>query len=146
MTNQELQQHAFEIAESIRGRSEGLFSSNESTDLYMLVLRTVEFHAWLSGEYQPMQNSSSTKYVAESILYAVSAFCSIIGAYGVIVGSRGSLLVDSPRDIASLKDKFVPMYADFLQETHLATQLRLILDMFKLQLIFAALSYDINAE
>lgn len=62
--------------------------------------------------------------------------------YGIFVGSTATTIDWNDIRIASLRERFVSIYDLFLAETNFERKFRLLLDLVKLQIVFAGAVYD----
>ena len=81
-------------------------------------------------------------YKIDSILMNIDSFRAVVRAYGVLVGSTRSTIDWNVIHVRSLKDEFLSIYRDFIAVTDFETQCRLLLDLMKLQVVFAGAFYD----
>jgi len=63
-------------------------------------------------------------------------------AYKVLVNAKESKIEWGRLSIPLLEEQFAPMFAEFEQEANFENRCRLLLDLFKLQIVFAGMSYD----
>lgn len=150
------------MAESAQSRLEG----SELADLRVVIRLTVEFHDYLENgsidiatsvlhgplaRYVPNAQRASVdpfnkydlQFACESIRSGVDSFCNLSANYGMFVGAVDSRVewgMISSKE--SFKAHFVSMFTKFVEEVHFETKCRLLLDLFKLQIIFAGVSYD----
>ena len=118
------------------------FSESELGDLGSVVRLTVEFVYFLRRWDMGSVDTHTLEYVGDSILWGVDSFLSVCHAYRVLVGQTRSTLPERVISRAALKDEFMAMYNIFAVETNYEKKCRLLLDLFKLQIVFAGLTYD----
>lgn len=82
------------------------------------------------------------KYSIESVFSGIESFCSVSAAYRVLVGATSSRVEWDKVSVISLKEQFVSMFHEFTIETNFEKKCRLLLDLFKLQIVFAGVFYD----
>jgi hypothetical protein len=88
-------------------------------------------------------NKYDLEYVCESIrsgvesFYQLSASCKLLGDF-----PRGSFEWRSISSEESLKMRFVFLFGDFVKESGFEYKCRLLLDMFRLQMVFAAVACE----
>lgn len=142
------------------------FDESEIDHLRYVIELTVEFRHYLEygstemarglqegayAEYFEDLKSASVdpfnKYdlgcVCRSIRSGVDSFCGLNATYRILVGATGSKVewhMISPRD--SFKAQFISMFNEFTEETEFENKCRLLLDLFKLQIVFAGVSYE----
>jgi hypothetical protein len=81
-------------------------------------------------------------YMIDKILFNIDSFRIVLRTYGVLVGSRKSRIDWSAVGMQSLRDRFLSLYPEFVAETKFENKCRLLLDLFKLQIVFAGAFYD----
>ena len=147
------------------------FDDSELGHLRAVIRLTVEFHEYLehgrvdmargmlqlpyvgltSEEFQnDLQSASSDPcnkydlgYACRSILPGVDSFCSLNSAYSKRDGATSSRIEwDMISSRESFKATFVSMFNNFAEEVNFESKCRLLLDLFKLQIVFAGISYD----
>jgi hypothetical protein len=120
------------------GRS--YFLESELGDLRCLIRLTVEFFHYLQAEDSLIEDN--LRYGCDSIFSGVDSFGLVSAAYRVLPGSQHSTPAWDGKSIDSLKEAFATKYREFLGETDFEKRCRLLLDLFKLQIVFAGLSYE----
>jgi hypothetical protein len=78
----------------------------------------------------------------DKVLFNIDSFRTVIHSYGILVGSTRSTIDWNVINVRSLKDEFVSRYHTFLSQTDFETKCRLLLDLVKLQIVFAGAFYD----
>ena len=76
-------------------------------------------------------------YMIDKILFNIDSFRIVLRTYGVLVGSTKSRIDWSAVGMQSLRDRFLSLYPEFVAETKFENKCRLLLDLFKLQIVFA---------
>lgn len=88
-------------------------------------------------------NEYDLGYTCESVLSGVDSFWSLSSAYNRLDGATGSSvewgMISSEE---SFKTHFVSMFKRFVEEAQFESKCRLLLDLFKLQIVFAGISYN----
>ena len=88
-------------------------------------------------------NKYDLDYACESIRSGVDSFCSLSVSYKMLDGATNSRVewgMISSRD--SFKTQFVSMFNKFTKEVNFEKKCRLLLDLFKLEIVFAGISYN----
>jgi hypothetical protein len=122
------------------------FSDADIEDLGNLISVTVRFQRYLQSA--PVFPATFTDgfdemiYAIDSILFHIDSFRNIVHAYGPLFGAKQSRLDRDAITVASLKEQFLSTCSQFLAETKFEDKCRLLLDSYKLQLLFAAVFYD----
>ncbi len=122
------------------------FDEDDVLQLRVLVRLTVEFHDYLASSPTlpkfPGDTSQNLLYAIESILSGIDSFVTVTQSYGALIGARKSEIVWGTVTAGSLKDEFLGLYRRFLPQSVFEKKCRLLLDMFKLQIVFAGMFYD----
>jgi hypothetical protein len=160
-----------EIQSSMVEPAKSSFDDSELGHLHALIRLTVEFHGYLehgsvemaqgmrqlpyvgltSEEFKKDLQSAGTDpfnkydlgYTCQSILPGVDSFCSVSSAYSKrdgAVSSRIEWHMISSREL--FKATFVSMFNKFTEEGNFESKCRLLLDLFKLQIVFAGISCE----
>jgi hypothetical protein len=142
------------------------FDDSELGDLRCIIRLTMEFHHYLehgSTEmvrslqegpmahlFKDLQDASADpfnkydlEYACNSIHSGVDSFCSLNQSYRILAGATGSKVawaMISSRE--SFKTQFILTFNEFTKEANFENKCRLLLDLFKLQMVFASISYD----
>lgn len=82
------------------------------------------------------------KYSIESIFSGIELFTSVNAEYSVLVGATSSQIKWGTASMVSLEDLFLSMFHEFTAETNFEKKCRLLLDLFKIQIVFAGVFYD----
>jgi hypothetical protein len=122
------------------------FNDKDIQNLDILIGVTVEFHNYLlsAGPWPHFPDDSfhNTTYMIDKILINIDSFRIVMHSYGVLVGSTRSRIDWNTVRVQSLKDRFLSLYSEFVTETSFENKCRLLLDLFKLQIVFAGAFYD----
>lgn len=114
---------------------------SELDDLCCLIRLTVEFFHYLQGEEFAPLVEDNLRYVCDSVFSGVDSFGLVSAAYRVLPGARQTTLAWDGKSVDSLKEEFVSKYSEFSDETNFEKRCRLLLNLFKLQIVFAGLLY-----
>lgn len=82
------------------------------------------------------------KYSLESIFSGIDEFRRVNSAYSVLVGATKSKVEWGMASMTSLKGQFISMFHEFTVETNFEKKCRILLDLFKIQFVFAGVFYD----
>lgn len=82
------------------------------------------------------------KYTVETVFNAVESFVSVNSAYRVLSGAVGSRIDWDAISVSSFYEQYTSRFREFVTEPVFENQCRLLLDLFKLELVFAGFSYD----
>ena len=99
----------------------------------------MEFHYYLQLS---CAHPLCLEYACDSIFSALDSYQSVTHAYKVLVNAKESKIEWGRLSIPLLEEQFAPMFAEFEQEANFENRCRLLLDLFKLQIVFAGMSYD----
>jgi hypothetical protein len=164
--NNEVINRVREIQASMLESARPHFDKSELDDLRVVIRLTVEFHDYLENgsvdiamgllngplaKYVTDARSASTdpfnkydlQFACDSVRSGVKCFFSLSERYhrlGGSVGSRVEWGMISSRE--SFKASFVSMFREFSAEANFENKCRLLLDLFKLQIIFVGVCYD----
>jgi hypothetical protein len=169
--NDNVTKRAKEIQASMLESAKSCFDETELGHLRFLIRLAVEFENYLehgsveiarSMQQQPyvgltsaefrkdVRNASSDPfnkydlgYVCESIFSGVDSFWDLSTTYRRSVGATDSKIkwgMVSSRE--SFKANFVSMFNKFTEEVNFENKCRLLLDLFKLQIVFVGISYN----
>jgi hypothetical protein len=106
-------------------------------------LTSEEFQKDLQGASTDPFNKYDLGYTCQSILPAVDSFCTLNSAYSKLddaVSSKIEWHMISSREL--FKATFVSMFKKFTEEGNFESKCRLLLDLFKLQIVFAGISCE----
>jgi hypothetical protein len=150
------------MVESARSR----FDESELDHLRAVIRITVEFHDYLENgsveiattilhgphaKYVPDARNASTdpfnkydlEFVCQSIQSGVNSFCSLNVSYRMLEGATDSMVEwGMTASKESFKAHFISMFKEFAEEVKFGKKCRLLLDLFKLQIVFAGVSYN----
>ncbi|HVW84714.1 MAG TPA: hypothetical protein VHB50_08530 [Bryobacteraceae bacterium] len=116
------------------------FLASELDDMRCLIRLTVEFFYYLQGEDVAPFVEDKLRYVRDSVFSGLSSFDLVSAAYRTLPGARATTLASSERSTDSVKEEFAAKYREFSDEMDFEAKCRLLLDLFKLQIVFAGLS------
>ncbi len=165
-TNDDVPNRVEEIQTSMVASAQSHFDEAELGHLRTLIRLAVEFEDYLEygsveiatsllngphARYVPEAQIASADpfnrydldYACESIRSGVGSFCRLSASCRLLDGvpkSRIEWGMTSSRE--SFKTQFVSMFRKFTEEMNFENKCRLLLDLFKLQIIFAGVSYN----
>jgi hypothetical protein len=124
------------VQDSMVGDVRSSFSERELDALRVVIRLTVEFHRHLAA-------NDVNNYVSESVFSGIDSFALLLHAYKVLKGAEvHSHLVWKASSAPALKREFQFRYSKFIAEQTFEKRCRLLLDLFKLQIVLAAMTYD----
>jgi hypothetical protein len=118
------------------------FSESELDDLRCVVRLVVEFHDFIANANLETIDKAELRYEAESVFSGVDSFTNVAAAYRVLMGQKDSSIERATISGESLVHEFMSMFSRFGIEEQFETKCRLLLDLFRLEIIFAGLFYD----
>ena len=133
----ETRQRVEAIQSSMLKHFSGCFSDKELDSLRVVIRLTIEFNHYLQLS---CAHRFCLEYECESIRSGVDFFCTLTRAYRVLVGATESR-IEWDSVAPSFREKFASVFSEFDGEMNFESKCRLLLDLFKLQIIFAGVSY-----
>jgi hypothetical protein len=129
------------IQASMVDEARSTFSESELESLRVVVRLAVEFRRFLRQPNSGLVQHSPA-YVCGSVFSGVDAFCDVAAAYRVLVGSTNSRIDWPTMSRLSFAEEFESMFGKFEREDTFEEKCRLLLDLFKLQIVFAGIVYE----
>lgn len=111
---------------------------SEPDDLRALVRITIEFFYFLQEDF----NGDEASYAIDTVFSGVDSFMSLSAAYRSISNKAPTAVNWDEISRTTLRQVFLALYQRFRSDQKFETQLKLLLDLFRLQLIFAGMNYD----
>jgi hypothetical protein len=121
------------------GAAKECLSQTELDHLRSVIRLTVEFWYYLQA---PCSHVSCATYLSESIFSGTESYCALTRAYKVLVAATDSKIEWSAVSSLSLSGHFTSTFEIFDRESRFEIKCRLLLDLFKIQIVWAAISYD----
>jgi hypothetical protein len=123
------------------------FSETKLDCLRTLIRLTIEFHYYLQTKRSgtPDQDNFIRNYVCNSVFGGITSFrWATVRYQGLSGATRSKADWESMSGISasSFNEKFFAMFEEFSAEFNFENKCRLLLDLFKLQIVFAGVSYD----
>jgi hypothetical protein len=139
--NSDIKRRVCAIQATMAESATSCFVEGELDDLRCLIRLTVEFFYYLRFGMDPLDRDR-LNYTCESIFSGIDSFCCLCAAYGVLRDTVNSEVKWEDISLLSLKEKFISLFDRFDAEACFEKKCRLLLDLFKLQIVFAGLWYD----
>jgi hypothetical protein len=117
------------------------FSKAEIDHLRCVARLVIEFHYYLQ---LACGHSFCLEYVCGSIFSGVDSCQSLTHGYNALGGAMKSQLEWPTLSLPSLKEKFAALFNQFHKEEIFEKKCRYLLDLFKLQIVFAGFVYERN--
>lgn len=122
------------------------FDQNDREKLRTLIRVTVEFNDYLRSippwPHFPDDAFHNMTYMVDKILIHVDWFRDMIHLYGILVGSAGSTVNWNNGTAGSIEKEFLKLYDELLAQRDFLKRFRLLLDLYKLQIVYAGMFYD----
>jgi hypothetical protein len=118
------------------------FDDNDIENLRILVRITVQFYDYLTSTVPSADPSGDRNYVLDRVFFHVESFRLVMHSYGVLVGATPSTIDWNTINLKSVENQFISTYHAFVRQMPFEDKCRLLLDLVKLQIVFAGVSYD----
>lgn len=118
------------------------FTDADLSRLYTVIRLTVDFRNFLETVDLTSPNKRDVTFACESISAGIETFMLVNSSYKVLVGSMSSEVKWELSSLSTFKEQFMSMYNEFLSEGTFEYRCRLLLDLFKLQIVFTGMLYD----
>lgn len=126
------------------------FDDEDVEDLCILIRLAVDFQHFLNGippwPHVPDDPVHNMHYKLDSVFVNIDSFHNVLRTYCILVGATTTTIDWASLRIASLKDTFLAVYQSFLTAPGFETKCRLLLDLMKLQIVFAGAWYDCDSR
>jgi hypothetical protein len=123
-----------------------LDDEGEMEKLRTLIRVTVEFRGYLLSTppwpHFPDNPFDNMTYMLDKIIWHGDWFHDMVCVYGILVGATRTKLDWSTITAQTLKDRFLSLYDEFVAQRNFQKKLRLLLDLYKLQIVYAGMFYD----
>ena len=132
------------IQDSMLESARPCFESRELEDLRALIRICVELHDYLEDADRgvPDPPVRGLTYNIQTVFSGVDSFDTVTGAYGVLEGATASEIRWGEISMGSLRTQFLSTFKDFANETKFERKCRLLLDLYKILIVFAGAFYD----
>ena len=118
------------------------FSKSELEALGAIIRLTVEFLYYLKRTDMDSPDPHGVEWVNESTVSSLEFFIAVCQIYRITQGHVGSKLSRSVTSLTALRDEFVTRYQAFVDERSFEKKCGILLDLYKLQIVFAGFTYD----
>jgi hypothetical protein len=130
------------IQDSMLGQAPSYFETEEVEYLRALIRITGDFYDYLQLVNLTSPDQSDLEYIIGSVISGMDSFRNVNGAYRILKGATSSQIKWGPLSLAALKDQFLTMFDEFASESEFTQRCRRLLDLFKIQLVFAGAFFD----
>jgi hypothetical protein len=134
----EVRQHVRAIQSAMAKDAETCFSSTELTNLRIIAGLTVEFYHYLQLR---CEHELCIEYTCESVLSGIDAYSGLSHTYRILEGALKTTVDWRNVPLGSFDQQFLSTFEEFDTETTFERKCRLLLDLFRLQLMYVAISY-----
>jgi hypothetical protein len=117
------------------------FTEREQDNLRCLIRITCEFETFLRAIKTAASEISETEYNVETTFSGIDAFVSVSHAYRILVGALPSNIGWDSFLLDSFRRKYLTKFEELSKDGRFENRCRLLLDIFKMQLVFAGISY-----
>ena len=116
------------------------FSPSLTGDLRSLIRITIEFHEFLHGR-EVKRLSDPVEYMIDTVFSGVSSFQLMHPLCNSWWGPGLSRLDWTNVSVPLLKERFESLFTDFLEENTFEAKCKILLDLFKIQIVLAGMLY-----
>jgi hypothetical protein len=118
------------------------FEDNDIQHMHVLVKLAIQFYDYLRSAPPPDDSCRDRHYVCDSTFINFDSFRVVMNIYGILEGATTTTIDWNVINMRSLKEEFLSMYQAFVTQTNFEIKCRLLLDLFKLQLVYGGAFYD----
>lgn len=119
--------------------AEAWFSESELEHLRTVVRLVIELYEYFQ---LPCAHSFCLSYVGESVFSGIDSYCIVTRAYRMPRGAKESQIEWNSLSLPELKTRYACMFKAFEEVNAFETKCRLLLDLYKVLIVFAGLTYD----
>lgn len=132
--------------EAGRAILEEVFDEDDRDKLRTLIRVAVEFNDYLQSirpwPHFPDDPFNNMTYMVDTILIHVDSFGDMVHLYGILRGSASSTVNWDAVTAGSIKKEFLTLYDEFLVQRDFLRKFRILLDLYKLQIVYAGIFFD----
>jgi len=118
------------------------FTEDEQEHLRVLVRLAAEFQDFIRQVKVGTLDREGIRHGADSVFSGLHSFFTVAAAYRVLAGAMSSTLKWEEARPDALTNEAQSVYEAFLREPRFEVKCRLLLDVFKLQVVLAGIMYD----
>jgi hypothetical protein len=137
------------LQEAMEESARPAFDDGDIENLRILIRLSVDFYYYLNSippwprfADDPVHN---TMYKIDSSFFNIDSFRRVMSAYGILVGATTTTVDWETVHVGSLKPQFLSVYEAFIAAGEFEAKCRLLLDLVKLQIVFAGAFCDCTA-
>lgn len=139
----ELKEEVRVVQDSMVEASKVHFVAAYCDDLRAVTRIVVEFHQLLQTKDLTGLEPDQLRYESDTVFSGVNSFALLSSAHRMMEAPRKSMIEwGRPLTLGALQEEFVYKYGEFSAEVDFEKRCRLLLDLFKLQIVFAGMSYE----
>jgi hypothetical protein len=116
-----------------------MLRQKDREDLRIVVRLTVEFYYFCQ---QNCTHQHCAGYMSGPVIWNFDSYSRLAQMYQILEDTTESTIDWSRISIPSIKKDFATMFRDFDNEIYFERKCRLLLDLYKLQIIFSAVAYE----
>lgn len=131
------------IGDGLLKSVESCCTTHQVDSLLALIRLVVEFEEYLQRTVTGRTDADESQYVCGSVFSGVDSFDSFAHAYKILVGSETSRVEwDSGAwRFETLRSRYLELYEELVGGGTFQRGCRLVLDLFKLQIVWAGVEY-----
>jgi hypothetical protein len=114
----------------------------EMDDLNVLVRLTVEFWYFLQQSDHGTGERAEVRYACESVFSGIESFCQMSSYYRMLSAESPTAGDWNIASLAHFRDLFAAQYRQLSVEETFPIRCRILLELFKLQIVFAGMVYE----
>jgi hypothetical protein len=130
------------IYEPMADASKPAFGESDLSHLHAVVRLTMEFHQFLLPSSLEVPGKDDIRRICDSTIAGIESFVLVHQLYAILVGSIESSLEWDLTSLEQFTQRFNSVYEEFLAERIFERKCRLLLDLFKLQIVFTGMCYE----
>jgi hypothetical protein len=131
-----------EIQASMVESANPWFVAAELDDLRCLIRVTFEFMDYLQTTSAALPSDFDRRYAIETIFSAIDSYANVSAGYRGLADATSSSINWGDVSMTTFNGQFTSKFHEFVAESNFEKRCRLLLDLFKLQIIFSGFSYD----
>jgi hypothetical protein len=134
---EELLQKMHLIQNDMAADAQTCFLDSDVENLRVVIRLTFEFGVFLGSSDLEKKDRSKIDYRIGSIFSGIDCFCSLSYAYRMLANKTDSEIGFDDISLSDLPALFSKTFDSFIAEASFEKKCRLLLDMFKLQIVYA---------
>lgn len=131
--------HVRAVQASMERAASDDFSESELEHLRAVTRLAVEIYHYFQ---LTCAHSFCLMYQSESVFSGIDSYCIVTQAYRMLAGARESQIKWDAISAPELKVRFTSLFDGLAAERAFESRCRCLLDLYKLMIVFAGISYD----